>query len=344
MNARVLFVHNSHMPFVALDLKLLRERYDVTELYLKGWRLNPVRALREVARNDLVFGWFASRHSVLPVLAARLLGKPSLLVVGGYDVANLPEIGYGHQRGGPTRWAARLAISSASRLVAISEHSRGESVRNAGARRERLTVVYPGLDGSLYPPVAPGDKEHLVITVANVNRSNLTRKGLEAFVRSARYLPEAPFVLVGRFEDDAASYLRSIAPPNVRLTGFVADAELRDLLRRAWVYVQASQHEGFGLAMAEGMLSACVPVVSRVGAVPEVVGDAGIYLSTVTPEALADAIRWALSLDAGRGQIARERILREFPLENRRAGLYQEVDRLLDRQPQPVESGAPDVG
>src|SRR5829696_375855 len=97
---QILFVHNDQASFVQTDLRLLRERYAVTDLYLPSRRFNPAAILAAVARHDLVVGWFASWHTCLPVLCARLLGKPSLLVVGGYDLANMPAIGYGHQRGG----------------------------------------------------------------------------------------------------------------------------------------------------------------------------------------------------------------------------------------------------
>jgi glycosyltransferase involved in cell wall biosynthesis len=344
MKARILFVHNSPMSFVAIDLALLRERYEVTELFLPGWRLSPARVAKGVLQHDLVFGWFASRHSVLPVLLARLLGKPSLLVVGGYDVASLPEIGYGHQRGGPARWVSRLAIHSATHLLTNAEFSRREAVRNTGVDYKKITVIHHGLDMTLYPAPEPGTKEPMVITVANVNTSNLTRKGLKPFVEAAKFLPEMPFVLIGRFEDGAADYLKDIASPNVTLTGFLDDAKLREYLCRARVYVQASQHEGFGLALAEAMLSGCVPVATRVGALPEVVGGAGIYLPDATPTAIADGVRQALALGNDAWRSARERITREFPLERRRRGIFREIDRLLTKSPQFAEREARDAG
>ena len=47
----------------------------------QGPLVNLPRLVREVARSDLVFGWFASWHTFLPVLLARLMRKP----VGGRD-------------------------------------------------------------------------------------------------------------------------------------------------------------------------------------------------------------------------------------------------------------------
>ena len=139
------------------------------------------------------------------------------------------------------------------------------------------------------------------------------------------------FVLVGAWKDDAIAHLRAIAPPNVRFTGRVDGATLLDHFRRAAVYVQASLHEGFGLSLAEAMLAGCVPVVTRAGALPEVVAQAGIYLESNTPAAIAGGVRAGLQADASVRQQARERILGSFPLAERKRQLYQLVDSLMSK-------------
>ena len=86
------------------------------------------------------------------------------------------------------------------------------------------------------------------------------------------------------------------------------------MYRRASVYVQASRHEGFGLAVAEAMLAGCVPVVMNVTAMPEVVGDAGVLIDSQRPEDVAAGVRRALELGPEAGARARERILTAFPM------------------------------
>jgi len=97
--SKILFVHNALTEFVRLDLAALRESFEVTERFEWSRVVNPFTLWREVKHHDLMFGWFASWHTFLPVQFAKTLGKPSVLVIGGYDVANMPEIDYGHQRG-----------------------------------------------------------------------------------------------------------------------------------------------------------------------------------------------------------------------------------------------------
>ena len=99
-------------------------------------------------------------------------------------------------------------------------------------------------------------------------------------MQAARELPDVRFTLAGKWLDGSVERLRALAGENVELSGWLTQEELEAAYRRAAVYVQASRHEGFGLAVAEAMLAGCVPVVSNVTAMPEVVGDAGVLIES----------------------------------------------------------------
>ena len=324
----ILYVFSRPARFVELDREILRERWRVREWEQPGRLANPLSLLLAVARCDLVFGWFASWHTFLPVTFAWLLGKPSVLVVGGFDVASVPEIGYGYQRGGPQQWLSRWIMRRATRLVTNSEFSRRELAANAGIDDPRVVVVHHGVPDDV-GGLPAGARHPIAVTVSNVARLSLERKGLRSFVEAAALLPKVTFVLVGRWLDDAVDELRAVAAPNVTFAGWLARSELDDLLARASVYVQASAHEGFGLAVAEAMLAGCIPVVTGAGALPEVVGDAGVQVADRSPAAVAEGVGRALALDGEARRRARERVLRRFPLERRRAGLQALVAELI---------------
>jgi glycosyltransferase involved in cell wall biosynthesis len=313
---------------VAIDRAILSERHDVEDLYQPG-RVPPVvRVLRGVLRADLVFGWFASWHTFLPITLAWLLRKPSVMIVGGFDTANMPDIGYGYQQGGLRRRASRWIMKRAGRLVTNSEYSRLEIERNTPIGAERVTVVHHGVPDP-FGGLAEGGRERLALTVGHLVRSTLEQKGHRPFVAAAGHLPDVRFAFVGRWHDDAIEELRAIAGENVTFTGWLSDEELHSLYRRASVYVQASRHEGFGLAVAEAMLAGCVPVVMNVTALPEVVGDTGVLIDSQRPEEVAAGVRRALELAPDAALRARERILSKFPLERRRAGLLRVVEEAL---------------
>jgi glycosyltransferase involved in cell wall biosynthesis len=320
---RLLFIKSRRASFIELDQRLLAERFDVDELYQPGRFSNPLTVLRAVRGADVVVGWWASWHTFLPITLAWMLRKPSLLIVGGFDTAAEPEFGYGFQLGGPRAWLSRFIMRRARVLMTNSEYSRQEIWRNVGISPNRVRLVYHGV-----PELTAGTKKRqLALTVGIVDRTNLSRKGLRAFVDAAAHVPEIEFVVAGKHEGDAADELRRNASVNVRLTGWLEDAELASLFAEAAVYVQASQHEGFGVSVAEAMLARCVPVITPVGALPEVVGDTGVVLADAGPEAVAVGVREALLLDSG--DAARQRVLTEFPVERRRAGLFALMDELV---------------
>jgi glycosyltransferase involved in cell wall biosynthesis len=281
-----------------------------------------------VVRADVVLGWFASWHTFFPITLAWLLRKPSVMIVGGFDTANMPEIGYGHQRGGLRRWASRFIMRRARRLATHSRYSRDEIARNTPIPPELVTVLHLGVPDP-FGSLPDGPRERVALTVGAVGRDTLVQKGQRPFVEAAGLLPEVRFVLIGSHPDGAIEELRALAGDNVAFTDWLPEAELRAWYRRAAVYVQASRHEGFGLAVAEAMLGGCVPVVVDVTAMPEVVGDAGVLIPTPAPAAVADGVRRALALGPGAARQARERILREFPVERRRRALLALVDEAL---------------
>lgn len=322
--ARVLLAYSNFPRFVRIDRDLLAERHEVEEYGQPGLVPRPLEVVRKVRRADVLVVWFASWHAFLPLLIARLLRTPSLLIVGGFDTASMPEIGYGFQQGGIRRRLARACMRLATRLMTNSEYSREELRRTAGFE---ATVVFHGLPDP-FGALPEGPRERLAVTVSNVARIALERKGLRRFVEAGAHVPDVELLLVGAWTDDSAGELRALAPPNVRLTGRLSDAELDDLLRRASAYVQASRHEGFGMGVAEAMLAGCIPVVTAAGALPEVVGEAGVVTGP-EPEAIAEGVRRALELGPEARAASRARIVTRFPLQVRRDGLLGLVDDLL---------------
>jgi len=272
---------------------------------------------------DITFSWFAGVHAARAVLFSRILRKRAIVVTGGYDVANEPSINYGTMRSPKSRSAriVKFVLNHADLILPFSNFGMMEVLKHS--RPKRLEVVYCCVDTEKFKP-GSGKLNDLVVTVGYIKNDTLQRKGLATFVKSASFLPEMKFVLIGEHSDDAVNYLRSIASPNVTFTGFVPFEKLLEYLQKAKVYVQVSAQEGFGVALAEAMLCECVPVVTDRGAIPEVVGEAGYYVPYGDAKATAAAIKHALGAD---GKRARERITRNFPLQKREVELVDMVEK-----------------
>jgi glycosyltransferase involved in cell wall biosynthesis len=317
----ILLVRRRPSRFTDLDRDVLERFGPVREWAVRASPRALAATVRAVAGARMVVVWFAGPHAVLPLAVARALRRPSVVIVGGIDLAREPEIGYGMQQDPRRRRAVKACLRLATRIVTNSHYSAREMERHTGIPAERATVVHHGVPDP-YGALPPGPRERRAVTVGLVEPRNLERKGLRAFVEAARRAPDVAFDVVGPWDDDASvTALRQHAGPNVTLTGWMEQGDLEALLTRTGVYVQASVHEGFGMAVAEAMLAGCIPVVTDAGALPEVVGDAGIVVPRNDPAALAEGVLRALDAGDDARVLARERVLREFPLRVREEGL-----------------------
>ena len=328
--ARILYLHRdpSWAGFIVDDLRILQARHQVEDVRFE-YGVGPTASLLSRVRVcDLVYFWWGDITGALGASMARALGKPSIMITGGYDVAWVPEIRYG-LRGKPLRrhlvpWSLRIA----TRIVANADVMRRVVMEDYGVAPDKVVAIPHGVEASEIA-AGPARRDRLALTCGQVGEASIRRKGIDTFVAAARHLPDVKFVVIGKLGDDAAARrLFADKPSNVELTGFVTREALIDTMQRASVIVQVSAHEGFGVALAEAMLAGATPVVTDRGALREVVGDTGRYVPYGDARATADAI--AATIAAPRSVEARARIETAFPLSVRRDRILALVDEVLE--------------
>jgi glycosyltransferase involved in cell wall biosynthesis len=321
---KIALVHSALPTFVKTDRDLLRRDHQVHSVDFKWCPHTIMATLRAVQVCDLLFAWFAGQHSFLAVMLAKALGKPIVVAAADYDLADEPWFGYGSMRGGARKRINNLIFRAAHVVLVPSSFSRDLALRNTTLGRipGKLRLVPLGFDWT--PP--PGNsKARALITVGGLSPENWVRKGLREFVALARRM-EVPCYLVGN--PSSPQFLDRVlreAPPNLNATGYLPDARLIQLLGATSVYAQLSYMEGFGASLAEAMLAGCVPVVTRQGSLPEVVGDCGYYVGYGDEDAAHQAALAAMD-DPDMGMRARQRIVDCFPLQRRREQIAQAIE------------------
>jgi glycosyltransferase involved in cell wall biosynthesis len=326
LKPKILFVHNALSTFVRIDRDLLAQEYAIDELYLKNKsQLNPLAIWKRVKANDLVFAWFASWHSFLPLLFAHWQGKPSVLVAGGYDTANVPEAAYGNQRSWFPCLITNLTIRLAAQIICNSDYTKNETAKAAGVPLKRITRVYHGIPSNGITHST--SKKNLVLNVGIVSKENLLRKGLEPFIKAGALQQKFQFVQVGKWKDKIGEQLKSTKPSHVFLKGFVSEDELHELYASAKYYVQASLHEGFGMSVVEAMQAGAIPIVSDYGALPEVVRDKGYILPEPTAKAIAEAITILEESQSIKPSDCAKFTRETYSLEMRKSGLYEVLSK-----------------
>ena len=217
----------------------------------------------------------------------------------------------------------RMQIRVAKRLkniVTVSENSKRDISSDFGVDTERLTVVYNGVDSKTFAPRANVQRQPMqLISTASADQP----------LKGTRYLIEAMALLSAEFADLRLIFIGKPnpgGPTDQRLEatglksriefhhGIEADA-IADLYARASIAVVPSEYEGFGFPAAEAMACGVAVVSTSGGALPEVVGDAGIIVPCKDAQALAAGIRKLLVNPELRDRLAqegRQRILQSF--------------------------------
>jgi len=231
--------------------------------------------------------------------------------------------------------ARRLA-----RIVAVSRASAEAIVDEFRVPSGRIRVVYNGIDTDRFHPL-PGVSRVTgrIVFVGNLADRN---KGAVYLLRALALLrPPAHLTAIGAGASPPEWVEAVIADLGIagRVT-FEAQLSPRELVPRyasAQVAVSPSLFEGFGFPAGEAMACGLPVVAARGGALPEVVGDAGLLVPPRDPAALAQALERLLGDAALRerlGRAARERAIEHFRWERaarETAEVYREAMDAHDR-------------
>jgi glycosyltransferase involved in cell wall biosynthesis len=285
---------------IVLFSSSLKHRVDLAAL--AGLRVAnrrvPVRVLNRLwHRLDwppvemLVKGPFDVAHSPHPLmLPTRSAAR--VVTVHDLDFLSHPERTDAEVRRDYPR-LVRLHTQQADHVIVNSAHTAGEVYQRLDVPRHSITVCRAGAP----PWKARADlpTEGPILFVGTLEpRKNIggLLDGYERLLLGGRVVPE--LTLVGRPTHAAAPWLARISKPplagHVRHLGYVSDEARRDLYERARLVVLPSFNEGFGLPVLEAMTMGVPVVASARGAIPEVLGDAGLLVEPDDPDALAAAM------------------------------------------------------
>ena len=220
-------------------------------------------------------------------------------------------------------------------IITVSQMARQHIQEVFGIPAARLRVIYNGIDTELFSPAdsVPRSSNMILMVMSR-----------DTIVKGLRYLLEAMaevrkkydinLVVVGRTMGDG--YTESLIKRldierNVTFCSNVDTGELIKLYRMATIVAVPSTYEGFGLPAAEAMACGTPVVSTTAGALPEVVGDAGILVPPADSGALAAAISGLLEHPEKLqelGRKGRKRILEQFSWKDaarRTLDVYQEA-------------------
>ena len=281
------------------ELGLAGSRAELLRLRLPSrWMPGLMRRLGKGA-DDLVGGAAVFHHTQY----RRLPVREAVEVATIHDCFYMAQADYLDEQAaqGMTERARALA-QSARRILVPSEYVGAEVVMKLGVFPNRVTVTGLGCDHfvrALPPEPVPKAKDPTIITVARVdNRKNHLRmlKAFEGLV--AEGLPHR-WIVAGPAGHGAEHFARALenspAKERVRWRKFVPEQELPRLVAEADLCLFASLAEGFGLPPLEAMAAGTAVVTSCVTAMPEVCGDAALFVEPTDTERIFEGARRILT-------------------------------------------------
>jgi glycosyltransferase involved in cell wall biosynthesis len=218
----------------------------------------------------------------------------------------------------PQRWHFRLcvppSVARAARVIADSAHARADLIARFALPPARVRVVPLGVadrfrdvgeDAVARLRERFGLGPSLVACVGTVQPRKRVERVIEAFARAGGAARGWQLVVAGRLRPGYAPAWTTAPPAGVRWLGPLDDASLPALYRAADVVVSASEYEGFGLTICEGMAAGAAVVAVATSSVPEVVGDAGVLVARSDAALLAGALAGLLDDPARRADLGR---------------------------------------
>lgn len=200
-------------------------------------------------------------------------------------------------------------------LLAISENTKRDIVNKFNYEEERIGVVYPSADDDFKPIEKDSLKEFVertklpekfFLAVGTLEpRKNYEKLilGFYEFLKdvSAKNPGQKDYhlIIVGKegwkFEGIYKLIEELKLKNRVHILGYLSGASIINLYNLAEAFIFPSIYEGFGIPPLEAMKCGCPVIVSNTSSIPEVVGDAGLYVNPEKPASIAGALSKIIS-------------------------------------------------
>ncbi len=242
-------------------------------------------------------------HSLASTGPARwAAGPPRVTTVHDLHYAVVPDAHFG-LRGLGMRLLVPAAVKASRRVIADSQATKDDVVREIGFPAERIDVVQ--LATTLPPagaPVTPdaelrarlelGERPILLSLAAK-----RPHKNVEGLIDALAGIPaeRRPVLVVPGYATEHEAALRERARTagvagEVRFPGWLPRADVEGLWRACTAHVFASLYEGFGLPVLEAMARGVPCACSDRASLPEVAGDAALLFDPADAAAIRAAI------------------------------------------------------
>ncbi|TSA23977.1 glycosyltransferase [bacterium] len=325
--SKIFVVASYNAAYILRDIELLRKYYYVKVIGCNDNHKNVINIFRTIIEitkgvcwSDVSYIWFADFRAFVTILFAKIVRKRTTLVVGGYEVAHVPEFSYGGYLGIVRTLRLKFILLNADRIIASSKYLQKE-IKKLIPHLDVIKIEL-GIDAQENKIV----KKPIIITVGSALENIYKLKGLDIFAQCSIRFHSYRFVIIGKYDKKIENKILRINP-KIIFTGQLKQNKVFEWMNKSIVYCQLSYVESFGVALLEAMSFGCVPVVTNRGAMPEIVGDTGFYTEFGNVEITIKAIEKALK--SKKSSESQKRATYKFPSIKRESKLQNLIENII---------------
>lgn len=203
------------------------------------------------------------------------------------------------------RTMLKAALSKSRIVFTDSQFTLSEMKKYNLSHLEKVKIIYYGspLEGKRIQNKTEEQNGKHILFVGNVKPHKNIRRLVAAYkILREKYGVSLPLLIAGEYKNFRTGIPgfeeeinKSTLRKSIKFTGKISDDELYELYREASVLVLPSLYEGFGLPPLEAMSFGCPVVVSKAASLPEVCGEAALYIDPLNIEDIADKINQVLT-------------------------------------------------
>jgi glycosyltransferase involved in cell wall biosynthesis len=205
-----------------------------------------------------------------------------------------------------------LSVKRADIVLTISDYSKADIEKHLCVPREKIRVVYNGID-ECYRPLSKegvhqkrlsqyGIHTEYILFVGTIQPNKNLDRLFEAYKNSTVLKDKIKLVIAGQngwhYEEVYRSVKELGLTDDIIFTGFIKNEDLPHMYNYASLFVMPSLNEGFGLAMVEAMACGVPVIASNTGAIPEVAGSAAILFDPFSVEEMSERMCQVLESSA----------------------------------------------
>jgi glycosyltransferase involved in cell wall biosynthesis len=209
------------------------------------------------------------------------------------------------------KWWSAISIFVSKAIIAISNSTKDDIVRHYPFAKGKTYVTHLAYDTNQFNlNISEKDVRRVkekysivddyILYLGTLKPSKNIEGLIEAFNKVERNYPNIKLVIAGKkgwlYQSIYEKVEKLGLNGKIVFTDFISEEDKSGLIKGAKMFVLPSFWEGFGLDALNAMASGVPIIVSSVGSLPEVVGDAGVQINPNSIDSIAKGIRSVLSM------------------------------------------------